>query len=418
MNKVVCGSLILFYSIGLHAAQIYQWKDAKGIWQFTEQPPLAGVPYQLKELPDSTAVFKLEEKPTTISDKKQEVPIQIQVEKSDREKTEKIEKPVVIPDARTEKMSNDGSIKKTNDIKQIAEESKKEPKKEPSKLKAKRQSRYVSDVGQLLLLEDYQKLQELLEQVERNTGIEIVIFTCYTLADYEYGEQSVEKFSEFLIQHWQLNKSILIIISLLDKQLHIHTTSKFSDIEKTKLQKIRENILIPIFKEGHFSEGLLQASQAIKKIFEPQEKLKPIEIKELPKEIKEKPVKESPKKEEYWFEIVAILSLGLWWTLLRLWQKRKGRCPQCSGKFIKYQLNQKFTALRCATCGTQLILAPAQPRWQWRRCPSCGNQGFHVKSWNWLINQLDITRECRVCGFQRQEKVRLLPLKNSDDGVE
>lgn len=414
INKLIYGLLIFLCYSELQASQIYQWKDAKGIWQFTEYPPLAGVPYQLKQFPDSTAVFKSEEKPL-------EKP-QIQIEKNDKEKkekpekvekVEKIEKPVVVPDARTEKMSTDGSVKKANENKQLPEE----PKKEPSKLKVKRQSRYVSDSGQLLLLEDRQHLQELLEQIERQTGVETVVFTCYNLTDYEHGEQGVEKFSEFLAQQWQLNKSILITISLLDKQLYIYSTSQFSDIDKAKLQKIWEEILTPTFKEGRFSEGLLQASQAIKKAFEPVEKPKPIEIKEPPKENKEKDLPKPPKKEEYWFEIVSILSLTLWWLGLRLWRKRKGRCPQCAGKLIKYQLNQKFTAMRCATCGTQLILAPAQPRWQWRRCPSCGNQGFHVKSWNWLINQLDITRECRVCGFQRQEKVQLLPARNSVDGA-
>jgi hypothetical protein len=48
----------------VQAAQIYQWKDAKGTWQFTEHPPLSGVPFQLKQLPDSVILNKPEENKT------------------------------------------------------------------------------------------------------------------------------------------------------------------------------------------------------------------------------------------------------------------------------------------------------------------------------------------------------------------
>ena len=112
--------------------------------------------------------------------------------------------------------------------------------------------------------------------------------------------------------------------------------------------------------------------------------------------------------------MILILSLGLWWALIRLWRHRKNRCPQCSEKLLKSKLNQGFIEKHCPSCGTQLILAPAQPRWQWRRCPSCGNQGFHVKSVGWHINQLEFIKECQVCGFKRQEKVRLLSAQKSD----
>lgn len=406
MKKYIFGSLIFIYCITVQAAQIYQWKDAKGTWQFTEHPPLPGVPFQLKQLPDSIILNKPEENKTTQpekADKSEKPSISI-------EKLGKTEKPVVIPDARTEKVSPDLNSKKPNEIKAILEEPKITVKKQ---IKAQRQSRYISDYAQLLLLEDRQKLQEILEQFERQHHIETVIFTCYTLGDYEGGAESVESFSQKLFQDWQLKQGILIVISLLDKQLHIYTSPQFDEINRSKIQNIREEILIPVFKEGRFSEGLSQSIQAIINIFKAQKKTEIVEI-------KEKPTKEMPKiieKKDYWLEMVLILSLALWWALLRLWRNRKGRCPQCSGKLIKYQLNQQFIGMRCSSCGTQLILAPARSSRHWKHCPSCGNGGFRVKSWSWKENYVEILHDCRICGFNRLEKVRLLSAQNSVDGA-
>jgi len=391
MKKWFLGLFIFLYSIIVQAVQIYQWKDAKGTWQFTEHPPLAGVPFQRKELPDVNTINKSEEKPPL---EKPSISI------------EKLEKPLVIPDARTEKISPD---KKTNEIKELPKEPVVTVKK-TTLIKAQRQSRYISDYAQLLLLEDRQKLQETLEQLERQSGIETAIFTCYSLADYEGGTKGIESFSQKLFQDWQLKQGILIIISLLDKQLHIYASPQFDENTRTKIQSIREEILIPIFKEGRFSEGLSKAIQAIIILLKPPS----IEIKKTSSvEIKE--VKEI--KKEYWLEIVLMLSLALWWTLIRLWRKRKGRCPQCSGKLKKYQLNQRFSLMSCSNCGTQLIFAPAHPRWQWRRCSSCGNDSFHVKSWSWKENSMEILHDCRVCGFNRLDKVRLLSAQNSVDGA-
>jgi len=408
MKKSIFGSFIFMYCITVQAAQIYQWKDEKGTWQFTEHPPLAGVPFQLKQLPDSIILNKPEENKTTQPEKidKNEKPF-ISIEK-----LEKIEKPVVVPDARTEKMSPDLNNKKLNEIKMIPEEPKITVKKQ---IKAQRQSRYVSDYAQLLLLEDRQKLQEILEQFERQHHVETVIFTCYTLGDYEGGSEGVESFSQKLFQDWQLKQGILIVISLLDKQLHIYASPEFDEKNRSKIQNIREEILIPVFKEGRFSEGLSQAIQAIITIIKPQKKSELVEIKELPKETPK--IIAKVEKKDYWLEIVLILGLALWWALIRLWRNRKGRCPQCSGKLIKYQLNQQFIRKNCSNCGTQLILAPAHSSRHWKHCPSCGNAGFRVKSWAWKENHVEILHDCRVCGFNRLEKVRLLSAKNSVDGA-
>jgi hypothetical protein len=32
------------------------------------------------------------------------------------------------------------------------------------------------------------------------------------------------------------------------------------------------------------------------------------------------------EKKDYWLEIVLMLSLALWWAIIRLWRNRKGRC--------------------------------------------------------------------------------------------
>lgn len=407
MKKLLFGSIIFLYCIIVQAAQIYQWKDAKGTWQFTEHPPLPGVPFQLKQLPDSIILSKPEEnKPTQPekADKVEKPSISI-------EKLEKTDKPAVIPDARTEKISLD---KKINEIKELP----KEPivtVKKPTLIKAQRQSRYVSDYAQLLLLEDRQKLQEILEQFERQHQVETVIFTCYTLGDYEGGAEGIDFFSQKLFQDWQLKQGILIVISLLDKQLHIYASPQFDENNRTKIHNLREEILIPVFKEGRFSEGLSQAIQAIITLFKPQKKNELVEIKELPKEMPK--IVARVEKKDYWLEMVLILSLMLWWALIRLWRHRKGRCPQCSGKLIKYQLNQQFTGMRCSNCGTQLILAPAHSSRHWKHCTSCGNGGFRVKSWTWKENYVEILHDCQICGFNRLEKVRLSPAQNSVDGA-
>jgi uncharacterized membrane protein YgcG len=402
--------LIFFASIQtVQAIQIYQWKDVKGTWQFTEYPPLAGVPYQLKELPDNVTVYKSEEKPADEKSKDiEKIGKPVAIEKV--EKSEEIIKPVIIPDARTEKISPISNEKKVPETKQPISEEPVVVIKKPSLIKAQRQSRYVSDYAQLLLLEDRQRLQEILEQFERQTGIETTIFTCYTLADYEGGLTGVDNFSAQLLKEWQLKQGILIVIVLLDKQLHIKTTSQFNKEEQHKIQNIREEILIPTFKQGHFSEGLLKAVQQIIYLLKPPPVLKNKE------QTADNRKETYYKREDYWLEMVLILGLSLWWAIIRLWRRRKNRCPQCAGKLQKVKLNQEFIALRCTICGTQLILAPAHSPRYWQRCPSCSNSAFHVKSWCWDNNErLIIARECQVCGFKRQEKVRFLSAQNSVD---
>lgn len=53
---ITCAALFLATAAaGSAASEIYQWKDARGVTHYSETPPPAGTPYQVRRITDSGA---------------------------------------------------------------------------------------------------------------------------------------------------------------------------------------------------------------------------------------------------------------------------------------------------------------------------------------------------------------------------
>lgn len=127
---------------------------------------------------------------------------------------------------------------------------------------------YVNDFADILSANDSSALQKSLKHLQEQTGIQLVIVTVNSLADYGASSVPFASYAAGLFDNWGIgdkntNNGILIFFSLKDREVRIEMGTGYSYRYDNQIQSIVDNNMIPFFKSGEYSRGLYDGTYAV-----------------------------------------------------------------------------------------------------------------------------------------------------------
>lgn len=118
----------------------------------------------------------------------------------------------------------------------------------------------VNDFAGLLPREAAARIRAELSDLRARTGIEAVLVTLPTRADYDPAP-SLEAFATRLFNGWGIgdatrNDGILILILAEDREMRIELGAGYSPEYDIPAQDVIDRVMLPAFREGRMAEGI------------------------------------------------------------------------------------------------------------------------------------------------------------------
>jgi len=123
---------------------------------------------------------------------------------------------------------------------------------------------YVVDNAKIITQQDFLQLNQLCKSAEPNA--QIAVLTLSSTQPY-----SIEQYSIKLAEKWKVgykgkDNGVILIVAKDDRKVRIEVGRGIEDkITDGEAGRIIQNDIIPLFKQGNYSQGILNGIIAIKK---------------------------------------------------------------------------------------------------------------------------------------------------------
>lgn len=153
---------------------------------------------------------------------------------------------------------------------------------------------YVVDLAHVLTPGDLEKINVISENLWNEKQIPIVVVTINSLASMN-AYQDIESYAFRLFNHWKLgrkdrNYGIILVLSLKDKKARIEFGLDYNHRYDSEAQNIMQNYLVPEFRKGEYSSGLVIGVQVLNNL-----------VRDLP----------LPKIEQPWWVVPLMIVVGI-----------------------------------------------------------------------------------------------------------
>lgn len=127
---------------------------------------------------------------------------------------------------------------------------------------------FVVDEAQLIKPEAIKQVNEMAGELWDVDTIPLIVVTIKSLSAQQAVTYSIEKYTQVLFDHWKLgykdrNYGILVVISEGDRKARIEFGRGWDHRHDREAQNIMDNYMVPRFKEGDFSAGVVDGVQAL-----------------------------------------------------------------------------------------------------------------------------------------------------------
>jgi len=128
---------------------------------------------------------------------------------------------------------------------------------------------YVNDFANVLSADEKVQIERLLDEIEKNTTVEISVVTVQTL-----DGDSIEDFALRLFEEWGIGKKekdngLLLLIAIQERKYRFEVGYGLEGtIPDSVAGRIGRDALVPYFKEGKYGEGIYQAILKVKGLVE------------------------------------------------------------------------------------------------------------------------------------------------------
>ncbi|MBV9108365.1 MAG: TPM domain-containing protein [Gemmatimonadetes bacterium] len=275
----------------------------------------------------------------------------------------------------------------------------------------------------------------------RSQGIDVRVVTLASMADYDVGAATIEDFSRALFNAWRVgdrpqNDGVLLVIATKDRKLRIQLgdgAARYQDAA----QRIITDSIVPHFREGKTTRGILRGTAGIAQWFTPEGQAAfapppPPPTYTAPQPAYSPPAQSSGGSGGILFALLGAGGLGIAAVAYGGHARNKPRkCPRCSTQMVKldevsddvyldsgqkceeYIHSVDYDVWKCGACGTHTLLRYAS--WFSGRsgCPSCRYQTVttsrHVLEYatHYHEGREEVTRSCAHCGFRDSQVVWL-----------
>lgn len=126
---------------------------------------------------------------------------------------------------------------------------------------------FIVDAAHVINKNDANKINTISSSLWKEKKIPLIIVSIKSLSSME-AYQSIEKYTQGLFDYWRLgltdrNYGIILLISIADRKSRIEFGAGWDHRYDSQAIRITKDYLIPQFRTGNYSKGLLAGTQAL-----------------------------------------------------------------------------------------------------------------------------------------------------------
>lgn len=132
---------------------------------------------------------------------------------------------------------------------------------------------FVADQVGVLSEDHAQEINAIGSEVKVQKGFPIVVVVIQSLDSMYSGDLTIEQYSRMLFDSWgigtqNLNKGMLLVVSIDDREARIELGSDWGGKANDDTDAVMANMIVPRFKSDDYSGGLLAGARGLKRIAE------------------------------------------------------------------------------------------------------------------------------------------------------
>ncbi len=126
----------------------------------------------------------------------------------------------------------------------------------------------LNDFANVVRPEHAVAIRTELTQLRDTVGIETVVITIDSINDYGTDDATIESFVTHLFNKWgvgnaERNDGAMLLVAVNDRKVRIEVGSGFGDKLNAPTKRIIDSQIIPNFKRGDYSTGILEGARAL-----------------------------------------------------------------------------------------------------------------------------------------------------------
>lgn len=135
---------------------------------------------------------------------------------------------------------------------------------------------FIADIANMITEEDEAKIKKLADTLLTDKAAPIIVVTIPSMSQYGGSGLRIETFARLLFDQWgigpekvngqQWNYGILFLISQNDRKARIELGAGWKREKDAQAEQIMDNLIIPKFKQGEFSAGILAGVKGLDKM--------------------------------------------------------------------------------------------------------------------------------------------------------
>jgi uncharacterized protein len=135
---------------------------------------------------------------------------------------------------------------------------------------------FVRDQAHLVNEHDTQQIKQIADRLLTDKATPIIVVTINTMAEHAPFDLPIESFAQLLFDQWNIgvaklngqdwNTGILLLVSKGDRKARIELGGGWRRDHDRQAQQIMDEIIVPHFKKGDFSGGILAGVEALDKM--------------------------------------------------------------------------------------------------------------------------------------------------------
>lgn len=135
---------------------------------------------------------------------------------------------------------------------------------------------FVRDLAGMLDEPTTKQIKEICDKLLTDKATPIIVVTIDSMAKHGGADMRIETFATILFNQWQIghaklndqdwNTGILLLVSKDDRKARIELGAGWGRREDEQCRQIMDEYIIPHFKQGQFSQGILAGVEALDKM--------------------------------------------------------------------------------------------------------------------------------------------------------
>lgn len=130
---------------------------------------------------------------------------------------------------------------------------------------------YYVDQANILTVEDARFIDTTSANLLKTDLVPIIVVTLPSLNAVYAGNYSIEDYAQQLFDHWKIgyssrNYGVLLLLSMGDRSARIELGKAYENKFNDQTDYIMKKLMLPYFKQGHYSTGLRVGVDALNKM--------------------------------------------------------------------------------------------------------------------------------------------------------